>query len=96
MKKIALTLALICFGLMTIGQPKPRIIVETDIGVEPDDQATFVRFLLYANEFDIEGIIINKSELSEEVLYEYNTLGYFTPDCHEIANRLHKLLWSIT
>lgn len=36
---------------------KPRVIVATDIGNEPDDSESMVRLLVYANEFDIEGII---------------------------------------
>jgi len=39
---------------------KPRIIVTTD--GEIDDQCSLVRFLLYANEFDIEGIITSSSQ----------------------------------
>ncbi|MCW6530476.1 DUF1593 domain-containing protein [Sphingomonas sp. MMSM20] len=37
--------------------PKPRVLVLTDIGNEPDDSESFVRLLLYANEFDIEGLV---------------------------------------
>lgn len=33
-----------------------RIFVLTDIGNEPDDQMSFIRLLLYANEIDIEGV----------------------------------------
>ncbi len=36
---------------------KPRVLVLTDMGNEPDDQMSFVRFLLYANELDIEGLV---------------------------------------
>jgi len=36
---------------------RPRVIVISDIGNEPDDQMSFVRLLLYSNEFDIEGLI---------------------------------------
>jgi len=38
---------------------KPRIIVLSDISglAEPDDTQSFIRFLLYSNEFDIKGII---------------------------------------
>ncbi|MFM6852876.1 MAG: nucleoside hydrolase-like domain-containing protein [Sphingopyxis sp.] len=36
---------------------RPRLIVLTDIGNEPDDQMSLVRLLLYANELDIEAII---------------------------------------
>ncbi|MEO6788204.1 MAG: nucleoside hydrolase-like domain-containing protein [Chthoniobacteraceae bacterium] len=37
-----------------------RIIVETDAGGDPDDEQSLVRFLVCANEFDIEGIIANR------------------------------------
>ena len=36
---------------------KPRVFVCTDISNEPDDQMSLVRFLTYANEFDIHGIV---------------------------------------
>ncbi|KAF0327418.1 cellulose-binding protein [Colletotrichum asianum] len=35
---------------------KPRVFVLTDMSNEPDDQMSLVRFLTYANEFDIQGI----------------------------------------
>jgi hypothetical protein len=39
---------------------KPRVIVTSD--GEIDDECSFVRFLLYANEWDIEGIITSSSQ----------------------------------
>lgn len=42
-------------------QDKQRIIALTDITNEPDDQESLVRFLVYANEFDVEGIIATTS-----------------------------------
>lgn len=36
---------------------KPRVVIISDIGNEPDDQMSFVRLLLYSNEFDIEAAI---------------------------------------
>ena len=36
---------------------KNRVIVLTDIANEPDDQMSMVRFLVYADEFDIEGLV---------------------------------------
>jgi CubicO group peptidase (beta-lactamase class C family) len=38
----------------------PRLLIETDAGGDPDDEQSLVRFLLYANEWDIEGIIANR------------------------------------
>src|SRR5713226_1862891 len=43
--------------------PEPerlRLIVETDAGGDPDDEQSLVRFLVYANEWDVEGIIANR------------------------------------
>src|SRR5262245_28480618 len=40
---------------------KPRIVVMTDIANEPDDQMSLVRFLVYSNEFDVEGLIATTS-----------------------------------
>ena len=40
---------------------KTRVVVLTDIANEPDDQMSMVRFLVYANEFDIEGLVATTS-----------------------------------
>ena len=37
-----------------------RLLIETDAGGDPDDEQSLVRFLLYVNEWDIEGIIANR------------------------------------
>jgi Protein of unknown function (DUF1593) len=42
-------------------QPRPRLVVLTDIGNEPDDSESMVRLLLYANDLDIEGLIATTS-----------------------------------
>jgi len=39
---------------------RSRVIIETDAGGDPDDEQSLVRFLLYANEWDVEGIIANR------------------------------------
>jgi len=43
----------------TNSMQKLRVIIETDAGGDPDDEQSLVRFLLYANEWDVEGIIAN-------------------------------------
>jgi hypothetical protein len=40
---------------------KPRVFVLTDISNEPDDEESLVRFLVYANEFEIEGLVATTS-----------------------------------
>ncbi len=41
--------------------PKQRVLVLTDIANEPDDQMSMVRFLVYSNGFDIEGLVATTS-----------------------------------
>ncbi len=48
------------FAQNTKVQEKPRVIVTSD--GEIDDQCSMIRFLLYANEWDIEGIITSSSQ----------------------------------
>ncbi|MFX0135013.1 MAG: DUF1593 domain-containing protein [Candidatus Hodarchaeota archaeon] len=59
---------------------KPRVLVLSDIGNEPDDQQSLVRLVTYANEFDIEGLIPTTSmwqrdkirpDLMEKVINAY-------------------------
>jgi Protein of unknown function (DUF1593) len=40
---------------------KPRVVIISDIGNEPDDQMSFVRLLLYSNELDLEAMIATTS-----------------------------------
>ena len=59
-----MTLPLLLTALLA-GTPSPtteraRVIIETDAGGDPDDEQSLVRFLLYANEWDVEGIIANR------------------------------------
>ena len=43
------------------GEEKLRVIIETDAGGDPDDEQSLVRFLLYVNEWDVEGILANRA-----------------------------------
>ena len=57
-----LLLAMVCFASVTYAQnssEKPRTIVTTD--GEIDDVDSFIRMLLYANEFRIEGLVYSSS-----------------------------------
>ena len=40
---------------------KQRVVVMTDIANEPDDQMSMVRFLVYSNHFDVEGLVATTS-----------------------------------
>jgi hypothetical protein len=58
MKKNLINIFLLFACSVSMAQ-KPRLIVTTDIGQDPDDEQSMIRLLHYANEFDIEGIIVN-------------------------------------
>lgn len=40
---------------------RPRVVVLSDIGNEPDDQMSLIRFLLYSNELDVEALVATTS-----------------------------------
>ncbi len=74
-------LALLAFPLLWAGSvycrafpeanERPRLVVLTDIGGDPDDQQSMIRLLAYANEFELEALIASASgtpgELKQEV-----------------------------
>ena len=45
----------------SIRTSRGRVVVLTDIANEPDDQMSMVRFLVYSNQFDIEGLVATTS-----------------------------------
>lgn len=53
-------LALLLMAAAAVAE-KPRVIVLTDISNEPDDEESLVRFLVYSNEYDVEGIVATTS-----------------------------------
>lgn len=74
-RRISLLMAVLLLPCMSIAQRavppeaaridnftgKPRVIVISDIGNEPDDQMSLTRFLLYCNEYDVEALIAGTS-----------------------------------
>ncbi|MDH6304164.1 hypothetical protein M2459_000892 [Parabacteroides sp. PF5-5] len=64
MKVVPLLICVICSICSIYAQEennKARVFVLTDINNEPDDEESLVRFLLYSNEYDIEGIVATTS-----------------------------------
>jgi hypothetical protein len=54
-------------------QGKPRVFVLSDIGNEPDDQMSLMRFLLYSSDYDIEGLVAvtptwQRNKVSPEIM----------------------------
>jgi putative membrane-bound dehydrogenase-like protein len=86
-KAIAIAVALL--PIAAFGEagtfPKLRVIAETDLGGDADDQASLVRFLLYSNEWDVEGIIADRhaSDFTGDGAKDH--LGLKVKDGHELA-----------
>jgi hypothetical protein len=63
--RLVLTLYMVgsiaCVPLDAPRSERIRVMIETDAGGDPDDEQSLVRFLLYSNEFDVEGIICNRA-----------------------------------
>ncbi len=53
-------LLLLPIGLGAV-EPRPRLLVLTDIGGDPDDTQSMVRLMVYANEFEIEGLVASSA-----------------------------------
>ena len=59
-----LILSLLIFFAPLIAFPqasRPRVMVLTDIEADPDDTQSLIRFLLYSNQFDVEGLVSTTS-----------------------------------
>ena len=59
--RLGLIVLVLAVGAAVCPADKPRVIVLTDISNEPDDEQSLVRFLVYANEFEVEGLIATTS-----------------------------------
>jgi hypothetical protein len=46
---------------------RPRLLVLTDIGGDPDDQQSMIRLMVHANEFEIEGLIASAGGVPGEL-----------------------------
>src|SRR5262245_43629498 len=61
--KLVHSVALLVLAMPAAAQEhRVRLIVETDAGGDPDDEQSLVRLLVYASDFDLEGIIANRPQ----------------------------------
>ena len=68
--------------VLLLDATKPRLLVLTDIGGDPDDQQSMRRLMLYANEFDLVGLIASASGIPGDGLQPQTR-----PDLiHDIVN----------
>jgi len=60
---VLILLVAVAFGVCSslTAYAKPRIIVLTDIGNEPDDTQSMIRFLVYSNHWDVEALVATTS-----------------------------------
>jgi hypothetical protein len=49
------------------GDERPRLLVLTDIGGDPDDQQSLIRLMLYSNYFQLEGLIASAAGVPGEL-----------------------------
>jgi len=70
--KMALISLAVCSFSFAAADHKQRLLVLTDIGGDPDDQQSMVRLLLYANEFDLEGLVATstRSRVNPDQIHE--------------------------
>lgn len=63
LKQLSILLVGLLVSTRLVAQPEPkrRVLVLTDIEADPDDSQSLVRFLTYANQWDIEGLIATTS-----------------------------------
>ena len=54
--KLRFLFSLFAALVSAVAAEKPRVLVLTDIDNEPDDAMSMVRFLVYANHWDTEGL----------------------------------------
>lgn len=74
LRLVALALCLLPLQTQTAAAAdKPRLVVLTDIGGDPDDQQSMIRLMHHANEFDVEALVATAagvpSEKKEDALY---------------------------
>jgi len=69
--KTFVLLSLSLLSMNGLADDRPRLVVLTDIGGDPDDTQSLIRLLVFSNEFDIEALIASASgtpgELKEAV-----------------------------
>ena len=56
-----LLISIVPFNVFAQVNSKPRVLVLTDIEADPDDTQSLIRFLLYSNQWDVEGLVATTS-----------------------------------
>src|SRR6186997_773232 len=61
MQRLLVLVILLCSTTVFAAETKPRLIILTDIGGDPDDQQSLIRLMHYSNAFELEGLIATSS-----------------------------------
>lgn len=84
---------LILFSALVRAENRPRLLVLTDIGGDPDDEQSMVRLMLYSNEFRIEGLIATSAGIRgqlETPVVRADLIHAIVNAYGEIASRLER------
>lgn len=69
--RMLIAVGLVLLTMNALADDRPRLVVLTDIGGDPDDTQSLIRLLVFSNEFDIEALIASASgtpgELKEAI-----------------------------
>ncbi|MBN1815878.1 MAG: DUF1593 domain-containing protein [Sedimentisphaerales bacterium] len=82
---------MVSLGISPCQAQRPRVIVLTDIANEPDDEQSMVRFLVYSNEYEVEGLIATTSVwlqdkvVPEKILERIEAYGKVRENLHKHA-----------
>ncbi|MEE3623860.1 nucleoside hydrolase-like domain-containing protein [Nitrospirillum sp. BR 11752] len=69
MRLLSLVLLIALVPWTATAAPKPRVFVLTDIANEPDDEESFVRFLLYTDQIDVAGLAATTSTWQKDQVH---------------------------
>ena len=61
LRTLLLTLLILSATAWLSAAEKPRLVVLTDMGADPDDEQSLVRLLLYANQLEVTGLVATTS-----------------------------------
>ena len=88
MKKTTIFLLILFLVVLTGHGQKPRLLITTDIGGDPDDQQSLIRLMLYSCDFEIEGLITSASGTPGEL-----DKSIIRPDLVEKTIRTYEEVW---
>ena len=88
MKRISILIIVAVLSVIAFAQPKPRIIVSTDIGgTDSDDNQSMVHLMMYSDLFQIEGLVSSPSFGSGSKEEMLRMIDLYEADYPELAKK---------